>query len=157
MFTSILYLDCETYCDTPIKDGTHKYAAQAEIVLVSWAIGEGPVGDYDATEEGEPPIELRRALHDPAMQVVIHNSHFDRTVFRHAWGIDIPTSRIHDTMVQALSHGLPASLGMLCEVLGLPANQAKDKAGKKLINLFCKPLGKNRTLRRATRLTHPAE
>jgi DNA polymerase len=83
--------------------------------------------------------------------VVIHNSHFDRTVIRHALGIDISTSRIHDTMAQALSHGLPGSLGMLCEILGLPTDKAKDKDGQRLIQIFTKPLGKNRLLRRATR------
>ena len=60
-------------------------------------------------------------------------------------------------MVQAMAHSLPGSLGMLCEVLGLPADKAKDKDGKRLIQLFTKPLGKNRLLRRATRETHPAD
>jgi DNA polymerase len=60
-------------------------------------------------------------------------------------------------MVQALSHGLPPSLGQLGEVLGLPADKAKDKDGKKLIHLFCKPLPDSRILRRATQATHPAE
>jgi DNA polymerase len=157
MSVRTLYLDTETFCATPIKNGTHRYAEDAEIMLVTWAIGDSPVYDYDATTGDARPLELMRELHDPTTRVVIHNSHFDRTILRHSWGIDIPTSRIHDTMVQALSHGLPASLGDLGGVLGLPANQAKDKAGKKLINLFCKPLGKNRTLRRATSETHPSE
>ena len=152
-----LYLDLETYSETPITHGTHAYAADAEILLMAWAWDDGPVQVLDLTLPNTRPDGILAVFKDTAVKVVIHNSHFDRTVIRHAWGIDIPAEHIHDTMIQALSHGLPASLGMLCEVLGLPTDKAKDKDGKRLIQLFCKPLGKNRILRRATRDTHPAE
>jgi len=125
-------------------------------MLCAWAIDDGPVQVLDLTAGFLSP-ELDGLMQDHSVTVVIHNSHFDRTVIRHAWGYDIPTSRIHDTMIQALSHSLPASLGDLCTVLGLPADKAKDKDGKRLINLFCKPLGKNRKLGRATCETHPEE
>jgi DNA polymerase bacteriophage-type len=152
-----LYLDLETFSETPITYGTHVYAADAEILLVAWAWDDGPVQVLDLTLPNTRPDGIAQAILDPKVKVVIHHSHFDRTVIHHAWGVDTPTARIHDTMIQALSHGLPASLGMLCEVLGLPTDKAKDKDGKRLIQLFCKPLGKNRILRRATRETHPAE
>jgi len=153
-----LYLDLETYSETPITHGTHAYAADAEVLLCAWAVDDNHVRVHDFTD----PLELfhpqlKSALANPETTVVIHNSHFDRTVLRHALNITIPVERIHDTMVQALSHGLPGALGMLCTILGLPADKAKDKDGKRLIQLFCKPLGKNRILRRATRETHPAE
>ena len=152
-----LYLDLETYSKTPITHGTHAYAADAEILLVACAWDDGPVQVLDYANNEASVTALMANLTLPDVTVVIHNSHFDRTVLRHAWGIDIPAERIHDTMVQALSHGLPASLGMLCEVLGLPADKAKDKDGKRLINLFCKPQGVKRKIARATRDTHPAE
>ena len=153
-----LYLDLETYSETPITHGTHAYAADAEVLLCAWAVDDNHVRVHDFTD----PLELfhpqlKSALANPETTVVIHNSHFDRTVLRHALDIAIPVERIHDTMVQALSHGLPGKLEMLCAILGLPADKAKDKDGKRLIQLFCKPLGKNRILRRATRETHPAE
>lgn len=151
-----LYLDLETYSETPITHGTHAYAANAEILLAAWAWDDAPVQVHDFTLS-DMPSEFADHLLDPEVDVVIHNSHFDRTVIRHVWGVDIPTERIHDTMVQAMAHSLPGSLGVLCEVLGLPSDKAKDKDGKRLIQLFCKPLGKNRLLRRATRETHPAE
>ena len=153
-----LYLDLETYSKTPITHGTHAYAADAEILLVAWAVDDDSVQVHDVTLTGmRMPPELTEQLVKTDVTVVIHNSHFDRTVMQHAWGLCLPAVRIHDTMVQALSHGLPASLGMLCEVLGLPADKAKDKDGKRLINLFCKPQGVNRKIARATRDTHPAE
>jgi DNA polymerase len=153
-----LYLDLETFSETPITHGTHAYAADAEVLLCAWAVDDNHVRVHDFTD----PLELfhpqlKSALANPETTVVIHNSHFDRTVLRHALDITIPVERIHDTMVQALSHGLPGKLEMLCTILGLPADKAKDKDGKRLIQLFCKPLGKNRILRRATRETHPAE
>jgi DNA polymerase len=153
-----LYLDLETFSETPITHGTHAYAADAEVLLCAWAVDDNHVRVHDFTD----PLELfhpqlKSALANPETTVVIHNSHFDRTVLRHALDITIPVERIHDTMVQALSHGLPGALGMLCEILGLPSDKAKDKDGKRLIQLFCKPLGKNRLLHRATRETHPAE
>ena len=154
-----LYLDLETYCTVPIAHGTHAYAAKAEVMLLAYAVGEDDPQVLQFPDEihSDRWAQLRATLGEPSVRVVIHNSHFDRTVLRHAMGIDIPTSRIHDTMVQALSHGLPPSLGQLGEVLGLPADKAKDKDGKKLIHLFCKPLPDSRILRRATQATHPAE
>jgi DNA polymerase len=154
-----LYLDLETYCTVPIAHGTHAYAEKAEVMLLAYAVGEDDPQVLQFPDElhSDRWVQLRATLDEPSVRVVIHNSHFDRTILRHAMGIVIPTSRIHDTMVQALSHGLPPSLGQLGEVLGLPADKAKDKDGKKLIHLFCKPLPDNRILRRATQATHPAE
>jgi DNA polymerase len=154
-----LYLDLETFSETSIKCGTHVYAADAEIIVCALAINGGPVTAYDIAKTGYVDIVevLNEHLARPDITFVIHNSHFDRTVLRHAWGIDIPTSRIHDTMVQAMAHSLPASLGVLGTILGLSEDKAKDKTGKRLINLFCKPLGANRKHRRATSETHPEE
>ena len=154
-----LYLDLETYCTVPIAHGTHAYADKAEVMLLAYAVGEDDPQVLQFPDEihSDRWAQLRATLDEPSVRVVIHNSHFDRTILRHAMGVVIPTSRIHDTMVQALSHGLPPSLGQLGEVLGLPADKAKDKDGKKLIHLFCKPLPDNRILRRATQATHPAE
>jgi len=150
-----LYLDTETYCDVPITHGTHAYAEQAEVTLVALAVDDDPVAVWDTQDRSNWRADLQRLI-DGADTVVIHNSHFDRTVLR--WrGVTIPVEKIEDTMVLALQHSLPPSLGALCDVLGVPSDLAKDKAGKKLIQLFCKPRGKNIKLRRATRDTHPAD
>ena len=58
-------------------------------------------------------------------------------------------------MVLAYEHGLPGALGALSEVLHLPQDKAKDKDGKRLVQLFCKPLPVTRKLKRADRMTHP--
>lgn len=153
-----LFLDLETFSEVPIKNGTHAYAEGAEIMLFAWAIDNDPVQVWDLTA-GEPiPDPLWFALKNPDVEVWAHNSHFDRTVLRHTHPRLAPDiTRWRDTMVQALAHGLPGALGALCEVLGVPQDKAKDKEGKALIQLFCKPRPKNSKLRRATSKSHPVE
>ncbi|HCJ2465252.1 TPA: DNA polymerase [Klebsiella pneumoniae] len=158
MSETILWGDLETYCEIPITNGTHAYAESVEVMLFAWAIGNEPVNVWDLTA-GEPiPGPLFKALTDPDTLLYFHNSHFDRTVLRHTHPrLAPPVERWRDTMVQALAHSLPGALGALCEVLGVPQDKAKDKEGKSLIQLFCKPRPKNSKLRRATSKTHPVE
>jgi len=151
---TILWLDLETFSETPITYGTHKYAENAEVLLVAYAFDDEPVEVMDLTERGS--LDSVQMMIDTADKVVIHNSAFDRTVLRHQ-NVHIPMEKVEDTMVIALSHGLPGSLGALCDVLGVSQDKAKDKAGKKLIHLFTKPRPKNVKLRRANRDTHPDE
>ena len=155
---NILWGDLETYCDVPINNGTHAYAERVEVMLFAWAIDDGPVSVWDLTA-GEPiPSQLRKAIANHDTTLYFHNSHFDRTVLHHAMPeLAPPVERWRDTMVQALAHSLPGALGALCEVLGVPQDKAKDKEGKALIQLFCKPRPKNSKLRRATSKTHPVE
>ncbi|HDT1123726.1 TPA: DNA polymerase [Klebsiella aerogenes] len=155
---NILWGDLETYCEIPINNGTHAYAEGAEVMLFAWAIGDEPVSVWDLTA-GEPiPGPLFKAITDPDTLLYFHNSHFDRTVLRHTHPrLAPPVERWRDTMLQALAHSLPGALAALCEVLGVPQDKAKDKEGKSLIQLFCKPRPKNSKLRRATSKTHPVE
>lgn len=153
---STLWLDTETWSDIPIKNGAHKYAEGAEVLLVAFAWDDKPVQVFDcAGVWPEFAPGLQKAI-DRADRVVIHNSAFDRTVLRHC-GVDIPVDKIEDTMVAALAHSLPGSLGQLCDVLGVPQDKSKDKSGRRYIQLFTKPCPKNWKIRRATRETHPDE
>jgi DNA polymerase len=157
---TILFFDTETFCETPIRHGHHAYAEKAEIMVAAWAIDDGPVTVEDLMDDDwrpmDPSYELRRAI-AAADEIVIHNSSFDRTVVGRAWSelqVRIEVERVHDTMVRALAHGLPGSLDKLSSIFQL-GDEAKDKAGKELIQLFCKPRPKNNKIRRATRATHP--
>lgn len=151
----MLWADTETYNSVPLKDGTYIYASSCEVMLFTWAVDDGPVHCWDVTDGSEMPDELRRELEDPDQLVTFHNVAFDRTVIRYALGIDLPIERTRCTMVQALTVSLPGSLDKLCEVFKV--KEAKHKAGKQLIQLFCKPRPKNSELRRATSKTHPKE
>lgn len=146
-----LSLDLETYSDTPITHGTWAYAENAEILLLAYAWDDDEVQVVEFPTPG-----MMQSLIDAADQIVIHNSHFDRTVLSFSQ-VRVPVERIYDTLAVGLLHSLPGALDKQCEVLGVPLDKAKDKAGKKLIQLFCKPQAKTRKLRRATKETHPAE
>ncbi|MFZ7235833.1 DNA polymerase [Avibacterium gallinarum] len=158
MFAHTLYADLETYSPVPIKNGVHAYAEQAEILLFAYALNDAPVQVWDCTAEPMPEV-LRQLLADPSVQLCFHNSYFDRTILRHIMphAIKGGLDRWFDTMIQAYWHSLPGGLGELSEIFRLETDQAKDKAGKQLIQLFCKPRPKNSKIERATRLTHPQE
>ncbi len=153
-----LWLDTETFSEVPINNGTHAYSEPSEVLLLPYAVGDDPVQLWDATEVTEPPRELLVALEE-ADEQWWHNTMFDRVVMKWAQPAlykRMPEHKWRDTMVQALAHGLPGSLGALSEIFKLGDN-AKDKRGKALINMFCKPQSKTSKLRRKTRLTHPVE
>lgn len=159
-----LFADLETFSEIPIKNGTHAYAEAVEVLLFPYAIGadwevKGEVKCWDVTSGGKIPDDLYRALTDPEVQLVGQNwGMFDATVLKHAMPeISVPHSRVFDTMACALAHSLPGGLERLCQIFKIADDHAKHKAGKKLIQLFCKPLPKNSKLRRATSETHPKE
>lgn len=159
---SKLFIDTETFSPVPIKAGVHRYAEEVEVVLFAWALDDGPVQVWDVTRNEWAPPELDAALDDETVEVWAHNSHFDRTVLRHAdWDVlgsaRLAARQLHrwrDTMVQAYAHSLPGSLDMLCQVLGVAQDKAKDKEGKALVRMFCMPDAKGN---RNTRETHPAQ
>jgi DNA polymerase bacteriophage-type len=153
-----LFWDLETYSETSIKDGAHRYAEGAEVLLFAWAVDDGPVQCWDLTEDKPMPDTLADAMRK-ADEYWGHNSGmFDLVVVKHfdpSWFFC--KDRHRDTMVQALCHGLPGKLDTLCEIFKLGADVAKSKRGKQLIQMFCKPQPANQKLRRKTRETHPAE
>lgn len=152
---TILYMDFETYGELPLKThGTHAYAEKAEIMLVAAAVDDHPVAIYPFNDGIK---EMMGEWFKRADAIVFHNSHFDRTVLRYAYDIEIPIEKIHDTMAQAYAHSLPGSLDELGKVFGLSQALSKDKRGEKLIQLFCKPRPTTSKFRRASKETHPNE
>lgn len=137
-----LWCDLETFSKIPITNGAHRYAEEVWVLLFGYAIDDEPAKVWDLTQNPLMPAELKAALDNPQVNTVWHNgANFDTTVLRSAKNIrvDLPFYRVDDCMVKAYSHGLPGSLGALCEVFGLPVDQAKDKDGRRLVLKFCKP------------------
>lgn len=161
--TKVLWFDCETYSECDLKaHGTHRYAAHpsTEITVLQWALGDDEPTVIDCTDPQQragSPLQFFWNAFQQCDLIAAHNSVFDRTLLRHCLMLDIPVTRWYDTMVQAMAHGLPGGLDKVSQIVGLSSDLAKDKRGKELINLFCKPRPKNSTLRRATRDTHPTE
>ncbi|MBO7173134.1 MAG: DNA polymerase I [Burkholderiaceae bacterium] len=135
-----IWCDLETFSPVPISQGTHRYAEKARVLLWGYKFENEPAKVWDIAQ-GEPmPKDLKAALENPEFVTVWHNgAMFDTVVLKHALGIDLPLSRIDDTMVKAYSHSLPGSLSALCDVLRVPNDKAKDKDGRRLIRLFCVP------------------
>lgn len=159
-----LWIDTETFSPVPIKAGVHRYAEEVEVMLFAWALDDGPVQVWDVTSGEAMPAGLQAALDDDndEIEVWAHNSHFDRTAIRsdrrkQLGAAQLAARQLHrwrDTMVQAYAHSLPGSLDMLCQVLGVAQDKAKDKEGKALVRMFCMPDTKGN---RNTRETHPEQ
>ncbi len=153
--TDILFLDTETYCERSLRAGMYAYAAHCEVMLVTYAFGNGPAQVWDTAIE-KIPLDLLDALHSDCL-VVAHKVTFDRNVLRLGnLKINIPIERWHCTMARAMAHSLPGGLAKLCNIMQV-AEDDKKIDGKALIQLFCKPRPKNAKIRRATRETHPSE
>lgn len=163
---SYLFLDFETFSEADLKKvGSYAYAEHptTEVLICTYAFGDEPVRVWDCADGSDMPGDLHRALRrlvkpNSRIKMVWHNgSMFDRLIMKHCWGFDIPVSNTIDTMIWAFRHALPGSLDALCEVLGVSADNAKDKRGKALIQRFSKPTPKNYKIRRYTAETHPDE
>lgn len=161
-----LYLDFETFSGADLKKvGSYAYAEHptTEVLICTYAFDDEPVQVWDCTDGSDMPGDLHRALRrlvkpNSRIKMVWHNgSMFDRLIMKNCWDFDIPVSNTIDTMIWAFRHALPGSLDALCEVLGVSADNAKDKRGKALIQRFSKPTPKNYKIRRYTAETHPDE
>lgn len=162
----ILYLDTETYNEHPISKGVYAYAETVEIMLFQYAFNDSPVCVVDLANGAKLPQEVINLLLNPEVILFAQNSMFDRTVLiRGNLFKDRPDiinaiskpERWRDSMVIAYAHSLKGGLGDLCEIFKLDNDQAKDKEGKALVQLFCKPRPKTSKIRRATSKTHPDE
>ena len=152
-----LWLDLETFSDIPIDCGVYKYAEKARILLCAYAVDDAPARCVDCTAMEPIPADFTAALKDPACEIWAHNSNFDRTILSRHPGCEAAArdiSRWRDTMIVARALGLPGALLDLCGVCRLPADTAKDKDGRQLVNLFCKRRPDGQI---ADRNSHPAE
>jgi DNA polymerase len=135
----LLWLDSETYNEKPIKHGTYIYASTCEPLIVTYALNHDPVETWDRTAQPRMPEYLEYLLEDTDELITAHNAMFDRNVLKYGLKKDIPIPRWRCNMVRALAHALPGGLDILCEVLEVEQDLRKQKQGKKLIQLFCKP------------------
>ena len=136
-----LFLDLETYSDIDItKCGAYRYVESPnfQILLFAYAFNDETVQVVDITKEKLPGC-LMEALANPNIIKVSHNANFERNALKSYYGLAMPPEEWHCSMVKALTIGLPASLGMIGKAMHLPEDAQKDKAGKALIQYFCKP------------------
>lgn len=164
----MLHLDYETSSEADIKEvGLHNYSIHpsTKALMLAWAFDEDEPQLWFPEEL--MPQRLLHALHNPKIEVTAFNSAFERYITRECLGIDIPIERWQDPQASARYLSLPAQLGDVCKVLGLPLELRKDDVGKDLIKLFSMPQKRSKTELKKnpaltptyfnTRLTHPKE
>lgn len=156
-----LWFDLETYSPIPLKNGSHAYAEEAEVLLFAYAIDDEAPQVWRVAEGESMPQDLRVAMWDKSVEWWGHNAlMFDWAVLRKTMPRLcelVSIDRRFDTMVQAYSHSLPGSLENLGTAFKVNEDTAKSGTGKNLITLFCKPPAKNVKRERASHKTHPQE
>lgn len=134
-------IDIETYSSADLrKCGVYRYveAPDFEVLLIAWAVEDGPVQVTDLTAEPLPE-ELRTMLTNPLVIKHAYNAQFERTCLSKLLGVRLPPEQWRCTAVHAATLGLPRSLGDVGAAIGLPEEQQKMKEGKALIRYFCQP------------------
>lgn len=134
-----LFIDVETFSSVDIKDsGAYKYieSPDFEILIIGYALDDGPVNIVDLAQGEEMPEEFEEALLDPECVKVAHNAVFERLSFKRI-GYNIPAEQWYCTSVKAAYCGLPLSLDGVSKALNL--TDKKLDTGKALIKYFSCP------------------
>lgn len=137
-----LAIDIETYSSVSLqKCGVYAYASSPdfEILLFGYAWDDDPVEVIDMASGQKLPQELQDALYDPEILKTAFNASFERTCLSAFMGRVTPPEQWSCTAVMARELGLPGSLEMVGQVIGLPEDKQKSKTGKALIRYFSIP------------------
>jgi DNA polymerase len=105
--------------------------------MLAWAYGEEPVELWEM-HLGLMSDKLRKGLEDPKEILIAWNSSFERGMMEYKLGIVTPVERWLDPQASARYLSLPGDLDTVSEILDLPSEMAKDKDGKRLIDIFSK-------------------
>lgn len=133
----LCFIDIETRSRAGLRNGLDRYFAEAELILIQWAVDNEPVYHVKPLMQNSHMLDQLRA--DPAVTFVAHNAEFDMTGLNRLAGWNLPPERWMCTRVQAYAHGLPGGLDGLGNTLGVPDEFEKIKDGKRLIQKFCVP------------------
>ena len=155
----VLSIDIETFSSVDLAEsGVYRYTESPDfdILLVGYAFGDQDVHVIDLMRDGYPgkaesDREFWKALVDPTVEKHAFNAIFERTCLAKYTGKEMPPEQWVDTMVRALTLGLPGSLAAVGAALDLPKDEQKDKQGKALIQYFCKPCRPTRSNGERTR------
>jgi len=126
----IFWTDFETKseCDLP-EAGVYNYARHpsTRVLCMSYAFNDGPVMTW---RPGEPMPDVRG-------QIRAHNAAFERLIFWHVLGMDIPLEQFYCTAAQARANCAPGSLEDVGRFAGL--SMRKDHRGAYLVRKCCMP------------------
>jgi DNA polymerase len=146
-----LYLDIETRSPVNLrKAGVYRYAENkwTQIILLSWAIDDGPLQTWYVCRGDPCPPDLREAILDPTTLLIAHNASFERVVLSVVGGRCMPADIVKQfriiarwdcTAARSCCLGLPRALEKVAEALHLSV--AKDMDGWRLMMRMCVPMG----------------
>lgn len=139
-----LFIDIETYSNTPIDNGVYEYAADPDfqVLLFGYSIDKEPVKVVDLAEGEKLSDELTAALTDPKVLKHAHNAAFERVCLSRFLGMPVGTyldpAQWRCTMVKCAYYGMPLKLENAGIALKIDRKKFAD-TGKKLIKKFCVP------------------
>ena len=141
-----LFCDTETYSAVNLRiHGTHRYADGVEVMLFLYAIDDGPVECWDLTTGAPMPKELANPLHNPSVELVFPEQPLRPHRVAQGAGHSFARSAASTTRwCRPWCTHSPGGLERIGQIIGLTESRPKQKAGKKLIQLFCVPQGKNK-------------
>ena len=143
----ILHSDFETRSEVGLSNkdedsvGLYNYSVHpsTRALMLAWAINGQKISLWEILQGQPMPAILKEAIEDPNVLIAAWNSPFERHIFKHVLGIDIPIERWTDPQASARYLSLPADLDTAGFALGLPPELRKDEAGERLIKIFSKP------------------
>lgn len=141
-----LAIDIETYSETDIKNGVHKYAEDPNfaITLCAFCFDNGPIEIVDLACGEELPSRFMDALLDKDILKTAYNAAFEMTCFNKFFDYELDPTQWSCTQALAAQAGLPFGLDNVAKVL--KTVEQKDSRGKDLIKYFtmpCKPTKTN--------------
>jgi DNA polymerase len=126
----VIWLDFETRSECDLKTaGVYNYARHdtTEVLCMSYAVDDGPVQTWR-------PGQLMPVL---TTQIRAHNAAFERLIFWHVLGHEIPIEQFYCTATQARANCAPGSLEDMARFAG--TDMRKDHRGNYLVRKLCIP------------------
>jgi DNA polymerase len=126
----VIWLDFETRSECDLKTaGVYNYARHpsTQVLCMSYAVGDGMVQTWR-------PGQLMPIL---TGQIRAHNAAFERLIFWHVLGHQIPLEQFYCTAAQARANCAPGSLEDVARFAG--TNMRKDHRGNYLVRQCCMP------------------
>jgi len=139
-----LHIDFETYSECDIrKAGTWAYSRHpsTEVLFMAWAFDDDEPALWLPSDDVPDWAETIAYSLDPVdFKICAWNDFFEYCIMRNVLGWHVPPPEYwEDTAAKAAALALPRGLADCGVALNLESDRAKDKAGKKLIQLFSVP------------------
>lgn len=140
-----LSIDIETYSSVDIKkSGLYRYVQSEdfEVMLFAYSVDGGEVQVVEIINGEVIPFEIKIAMLSPDVEKYAYNAAFEWYCLSKYFKVPNPyvwLSQWRCTMLQSLYCGYPSGLAAVGMALGMPEDKKKMSAGKRLIDIFCKP------------------